>query len=163
MQTVKIILAIAIITVLIGGCSTSRSTKVYTESQALEVQNVKSGIIESVEPATLRKDGTIIGTASGAILGGIGASTVGKGTGNQLATAAGVMLGGLIGHYLEQGVTDRDALKLVIKMDNGQRIAIVQEADVAFQPGERVNILTSHTDNTKRVSKIGDTTIPDNQ
>ncbi|MDM8558930.1 glycine zipper 2TM domain-containing protein [Candidatus Parabeggiatoa sp. HSG14] len=154
MQIVKIIIAISITTLLFSGCMTSRSTNVYSDTQSLQAEDVEGGIVESVEAATIRQDGTIIGSAGGAILGGIGGSTIGGGTGKELASVAGVIIGGLLGHYIEQGVTDKGALKIVVRLDSGEKIVVVQEDDVAFQPGEKINVFSSRTDNTKRVSKI---------
>lgn len=157
----SMLILLVLATFLIGGCTTSRSTKVYTEGQALQAEDVEEGIVESVEPAVIRKDGTIVGQVGGAVIGGIAASTIGGGKGKQIATTGGVILGGLLGHFLEQGVTDRDALKIVVKLDNGEKLVIVQEADVPFQPNERVNVFSSRMDNTKRVSKISSTSHSD--
>jgi outer membrane lipoprotein SlyB len=154
MQIVKFILVIATVTLMLSGCSTGKSTKIYTEDQALQYQDVEKGTVESVEPAIIRKDGTIVGTVGGAVLGGLAGSTVGGGRGSDIATAAGVIIGGALGSLFEQGITDRGALKIIVVLDDGGTMAIVQEDDVSFQPGERVNILTSHTDYTKRVSKL---------
>ena len=154
MQILKIILAISIVTFLLGACTTSRSGKIYTEKDALQVEDVEEGVLESVELATIRKDGTIIGTAGGTVLGAIAASTIGGGKGKQLASVGGAVIGGLLGHYFEQGVTDRNALKLVIRLDSGEKVVIIQEDDVSFQKGERVNVFSSRNNNTKRVSKL---------
>ncbi len=156
MQITKIILAISLISLIFmfGACTQSRSSKVYTEDQALQGEDVESGVVENVEKVTLRKDGTIVGTVGGSVIGGIAGSTIGGGKGKTIATTAGVIIGGLLGSWLETAVTDRDALKLVVRLDSGEKLAIVQEADVPFKPGERVNVLTSRKDYTKRVSKI---------
>jgi outer membrane lipoprotein SlyB len=151
---INMIVASLLIMFLLGGCAMTRSGSVYTSGQALQAEDVAEGVIESAEPATIRKDGTIIGDVGGAIIGGIAASTIGGGKGKQLATAGGAIIGGLLGHFLEQGITDKKAVKLVVKMNNGDKIVIVQEADVIFQPGERVNVFSSRVDNTKRVSKL---------
>ena len=154
MQHIKMIVALFVITLLIGGCTTSRSANVYTEGQAMKAEDVEEGIVESVEPATIRKDGTIVGSVGGSVLGGIAGSTAGGGKGKDLFAVAGIIIGGLLGHYLEQGLTDRDALKIVVKLNSGEKIVIVQEDDVVFQAGERVNVFSSRMDNTKRVSRI---------
>ncbi|MDM8569285.1 glycine zipper 2TM domain-containing protein [Thiotrichales bacterium HSG1] len=154
MRVVKLILAISLITFLLGACTNNRSGRIYNESDALQVEDVEEGMVESVELATIRKDGTIIGTAGGTILGGIAASTIGGGTGKQLAAVGGAIIGGLLGHYFEQGVTDRNALKVVVRLDSGEKVVIIQEDDVLFQKGERVNVFSSRNNNTKRVSKF---------
>ena len=154
MQTIKIIIALSIAIILLGGCVPDRSTKIYTSGEALQAEDVEEGIVESTEPATIRKDGTIIGTIGGAIIGGIAASTIGGGKGKEIATTGGVILGGVLGDLFEKGVTDKNALKIVVKLNSGQKIVVVQEADVTFEQGERVNVFSSRTDNTKRVSKL---------
>jgi outer membrane lipoprotein SlyB len=154
MQALKIIITLLIITFLIGGCAPDRSTRIYTAGQSLQAEDVEEGMVESVEPAIIRKDGTIVGSVGGTVLGAIGASTIGGGTGKELATVGGAIIGGLLGSLFEKGITDQQALKIVVKMDSGQKLVIVQEADVPFQPGERVNVFSSRTDNTKRVSKF---------
>ena len=154
MQTIKVIIALFIINLLLMGCVTSRSTNVYTEGQALEAEDVEEGVVESVEAATIRKDGTIVGSVGGSVIGGIAASGIGGGKGQAIATTGGIILGGLLGHLIEQGVTDRDALKVVVRLQSGKKIVIVQEADVTFQRGERVNVFSSRVDNTKRVAKL---------
>ena len=151
---VKIVLTISIITFLLGACTTSRSGRIYNESDALQVEDVEEGMVESVELATIRKDGSIIGTAGGTVLGGIAASTIGGGTGKQLATVGGAIIGGMLGHFFEQGITDRNALKIVVKLSSGEKVVIIQEDDVSFKKGERVNVFSSRNNNTKRVSKF---------
>jgi outer membrane lipoprotein SlyB len=154
MQTAKIIIALSLVTFLLGGCTPDRSTKIYTSKEALQAEDVEEGIVESVESAIIRKDGTIVGTTGGGIIGGIAGSTVGGGKGQQIASTVGVILGGWLGDKIEKGVTDLEALKIVVKLNSGQKIVIVQEADVPFEPGERVNVFSSRVSNTKRVSKL---------
>ena len=154
MPKIKIIIAIAIITFLMGGCTQDRSTKVYTAGESLQAEDVEEGVVESVEAATIRKDGSMVGTAGGGIIGAIGGSALGGGKGKEIAAVGGAIIGGLLGSLIEKGVTDQDALKIVVKLNSGQKIVIVQEADVIFQPGERVNVFSSRTNNTMRVSKL---------
>ncbi|MFK5970358.1 MAG: glycine zipper 2TM domain-containing protein [Candidatus Marithrix sp.] len=154
MQILKIIFTISLITFLLGACTTSRSGRIYSEKDALQVEDVEEGVVESVELAMIRKDGTIIGTAGGTVLGAIAASTIGGGKGKQLASVGGAVIGGLLGHYFEQGITDRNALKIVVKLENGEKVVIIQEDDVLFEKNERVNVFSSRNNNTKRVSKF---------
>ncbi len=59
-------------------------------------------------------------------------------------------MGGLAGSAVEEGVTRKNALEITVKLDSGPLIAIVQEADEAFNPGERVRIVENG--NTSRVT-----------
>ncbi len=155
MQTVKILIALLTAILLFGGCSTSdRSTKVYTSKEALQAEDVQEGVVESLEPAIIRKDGTVIGPGGGGVIGGIAGSTIGSGKASQIASVAGSMVGIWLGDLIEKGVTDQKALKIVVKLSNGQKIVIVQKDDVLFEQGERVNVFSSRVNNTKRVSKL---------
>ncbi|HHB92597.1 MAG TPA: glycine zipper 2TM domain-containing protein [Thioploca sp.] len=154
MRILKVIFTIFLITFLLGACTTSRSGRIYTERDALQAEDVEEGVVESVELATIRKDGTIVGTAGGTVLGAIAASTIGGGKGKQLASVGGAVIGGLLGHYFEQGITDRNALKIVVRLESGEKIVIIQEDDVLFEKNERVNVFSSRNNNTKRVSKF---------
>jgi outer membrane lipoprotein SlyB len=49
--------------------------------------------------------------------------------------------GGLAGSAIEEGVTRKDAIEITVKLDGGSMIAIVQEADEQFHPGDKVRIV----------------------
>ena len=53
----------------------------------------------------------------------------------------GAVAGGLAGSAAEEVVTRKDALEITVKLDGGALVAIVQEADEAFQPGDKVRIV----------------------
>ncbi len=142
------------IAILLGGCAPDRSTKIYTSAQALQAEDVEEGIVESVQEAKIRKEDTLVGSIAGAAIGGIAASGIGGGKGSDIAAIAGAVVGGFLGDKAEKLVTDKKAYKIVVKLDSGQKIVVVQQADVPFQPGERVNVFSSRVDNTKRISKL---------
>jgi outer membrane lipoprotein SlyB len=54
----------------------------------------------------------------------------------------GAVAGGVAGHALEERLTKNDGLEITVKLDSGQLLAITQEADEQFHPGERVRILS---------------------
>ena len=53
----------------------------------------------------------------------------------------GAVVGGLAGSAAEEGITRKDGLEITVKLDGGAMIAIVQEADEAFKPGDKVRIV----------------------
>jgi outer membrane lipoprotein SlyB len=55
----------------------------------------------------------------------------------------GAVVGGLAGAAAEEGLTRKDGLEITVKLDNGSMIAVVQEADEQFHPGERVRLVES--------------------
>ena len=149
MNTVKLV-GIAVMLAMLGACASSNSGSVYSRDEARKVQTVKMGVVESVRTVKLEGTKSPVGTAGGAVVGGVAGSTVGGGKGQAIATVLGAIVGGLAGSAAEEGLTRKDGLEITVKLDSGTMIAVVQEADDQFQPGERVRILESG--GTTRVS-----------
>jgi outer membrane lipoprotein SlyB len=61
-----------------------------------------------------------------------------------VASVVGAVAGGVAGQAGEQLATGKTGLEITVRLDSGQLIAIVQEADEAFKPGERVRVLRGH-------------------
>ncbi|RLC20247.1 MAG: hypothetical protein DRH56_10490, partial [Deltaproteobacteria bacterium] len=95
---------------------------------------------------------SVVGPAAGAAAGGALGSTIGHGSGRTVATVLGAIAGGVAGAAVEEGVTQKDGLEITVKLDNGDAVVVVQEADVPFAVGDRVRVLTG-SDGTTRVSK----------
>jgi outer membrane lipoprotein SlyB len=83
----------------------------------------------------------------------VAGSTIGEGKGSTLAALGGALAGALIGSAGEEKFTRKDGLEITVKLDNGNEVAVVQEADVPFQVGDRVRVLTN-SDGTTRVEKF---------
>ncbi|ADQ85370.1 17 kDa surface antigen [Methylovorus sp. MP688] len=149
MNTVKLV-GIAVMLAMLGACASSNSGSVYSRDEARKVQTVKMGVVESVRTVKLEGTKSPVGTAGGAVVGGVAGSTIGGGKGQAIATVLGAIVGGLAGSAAEEGLTRKDGLEITVKLDSGTMIAVVQEADDQFQPGERVRILESG--GTTRVS-----------
>jgi outer membrane lipoprotein SlyB len=148
-NTVKLV-GIAVMLAMLGACASSNSGSVYSRDEARKVQTVKMGVVESVRTVKLEGTKSPVGTAGGAVVGGVAGSTIGGGKGQAIATVLGAIVGGLAGSAAEEGLTRKDGLEITVKLDSGTMIAVVQEADDQFQPGERVRILESG--GTTRVS-----------
>lgn len=133
-------LAIAM-AVLLAGCATSNSGGVYSREQTRQVQTVKMGVIESVRTVKIEGTASGVGVGTGAVVGGVAGSSMGGGKGKILTTVIGAVAGGLAGSAIEGKVTEKDGLELTVKLDNGTMLAIVQEADDQFHPGDRVRVL----------------------
>jgi outer membrane lipoprotein SlyB len=138
--------------VFLSGCASSRSGEVYSRDQARQVQTVENGTVESVKQVIIEGTKTPVGTAAGAVTGGVLGSTMGSGSGKTVATVLGALAGAAAGTAAEEGLTRKQGLEIVVKKDSGQTIVIVQEADVLFEPGDRVRIIQAQ-DGTTRVSK----------
>ncbi|HSH72138.1 MAG TPA: glycine zipper 2TM domain-containing protein [Methylophilaceae bacterium] len=140
----------ALVASLLSACASSNAGNVYSRDEARKVQTVKTGVIESVRQVKLEGSKTPIGTVAGGVVGGVAGSTVGHGAGSTIAAVIGAVAGGLAGSAIEEGVTRKDGVEITVKLDSGPMVAIVQEANEVFQPGEKVRLLESG--GTTRVS-----------
>lgn len=135
------LLLITTISLFVAACASSNSGSVYKRDDARKVQTVKTGVVESVRSVKLEGTKSPVGTVAGGAIGGIAGSSVGGGRGSAIAAVIGAVAGGLAGSAIEEGVTRKDALEITVKLDGGGLIAIVQEADEQFNPGEKVRIV----------------------
>ncbi len=140
-MNIRIGWSLAIIATLLAGCASSNSGGVYSREQTRQVQTVRMGIIESVRTVKIEGTRSQVGTAAGAVVGGVAGSTIGHGKGSVVGAVAGAVAGGLAGSAIEESVTRKDGLELTVKLDNGPMLAIVQEADEQFHPGDRIRVL----------------------
>lgn len=136
--------AVSLLTVLLAACATSNSGSVYSRDEARKVQTVKTGVVESVRQVKLEGTKSPVGTIAGGAVGGIAGSSIGgDGKSGMVGAVIGAVVGGLAGAAAEEGITRKDGVEITIKLDGGGLIAIVQEADEVFVPGEKVRILES--------------------
>lgn len=134
--------AVLATTVLLAGCPASTSGGAYTREQTRQPQEVQLGVVESVREVQIEGTKTPIGPAAGAVVGGVAGSSIGRGKGSAISAVIGAVAGGLAGGAIEEGVTRNKGLEITLKLDNGRLIAITQNADENFRPGERVRILS---------------------
>ncbi|MDQ5847408.1 MAG: hypothetical protein M3544_00370 [Pseudomonadota bacterium] len=136
------ILAVALVAVL-AGCMSRESANVYSKHEAGREQLVRMATVDSVRKVFIDGSQSGIGAAAGGVAGGVAGSGVGQGRGSAVVGVVGAVAGGVVGNVIENKVTSKDGFEITVKLDSGEMRAIVQEADVAFQPGQRVRLLTS--------------------
>jgi outer membrane lipoprotein SlyB len=127
---------------LLGGCAYHYGTRDYRGYETMGEQSVRYGVVETVRPVRIQPGESGVGTAGGAMLGGIAGSTVGGGSGQAAAAIGGAILGGLIGQSIERSANERQGIELTVLLDSGKYIAVVQEADEEFRSGDRVRIVS---------------------
>ena len=136
-------LALAAVTTLaLTGCAGSQSGSAYSRSQTRGEMHVRMGVIESVRQVTIEGTQSGVGTIAGGAVGAIAGSNVGQGKGSTVGSVLGAVLGGVAGQAIEEKTSKKDGLEITIKLDNGQIIAVTQEADEQFRAGERVRVLS---------------------
>ena len=99
---------------------------------------------------TIVPDAARVGALAGGIVGGVAGSNIGGGKGATIGTVLGAVAGGVAGQAIEEHASKKNGLEITVKLDGGQLVAITQEADEQFHPGERVRILSGR--GTSRVS-----------
>lgn len=151
MDKSAIIFAAAALATALSGCAPGLGGSSYSREQARREQTVRMGYVESVREVKIEGTRSGVGAATGAVAGGIGGSTIGHGRGSAVAAVAGAVVGGIAGQAAEQGITARRGVEVTVKLDNGSMIAITQEADETFRPGDRVRILSDGA--TSRVTR----------
>lgn len=127
---------------LLSGCANTSSGGVYGQSQTRHEMMVRLGVVESARPVKIEGNKSGVGTLTGAVIGGAAGSKVGQGKGSAVAAVLGAVAGGIAGGALENSSTQKDGVEVTVKLENGSLIAVTQEADEIFRPGERVRVLT---------------------
>ncbi|GAA4329949.1 glycine zipper 2TM domain-containing protein [Pigmentiphaga soli] len=133
---------VASMAVLAGCAGGSNSASVYGAGQAQREQVVRYGVVESVRPVTIDRGQTGVGTAGGAIVGGVAGNSIGGGRGQIITSVLGAIAGGIAGQAAERGLSKSNGLEITVKFDNGEVRSIVQEADETFYAGDRVRVLS---------------------
>jgi outer membrane lipoprotein SlyB len=142
MNKVISICAAALATLLLAACAGSQSGSAYSRSQTRGEMNVRMGVVESVRTVTIEGTQSGVGTVACGVIGGVAGSNVGQGKGQTVGSVLGAVLGGVAGQAIEERAPKKDGLEITIKLDSGQIIAVTQEADESFRPGERVRVLS---------------------
>lgn len=78
-----------------------------------------------------------VGTAAGAVAGGILGAGVGDST---AATAVGAVLGGVAGTYAESKLRKQDAQRITVNMKTGGTVTITQPVDARLRQGMAVRV-----------------------
>lgn len=142
MTASKGVLAAAVLGLALGGCAYHYGSGDYRGYQVRGEQSVRFGVVDSVRPVRINPRDTGVGAATGAIAGGIAGSNVGGGSGQIVGALGGAILGGVIGQNVEQSANERRGEEITVLLDSGKYLAVVQEADESFRPGDRVRVLS---------------------
>jgi outer membrane lipoprotein SlyB len=128
--------------VTLGGCVNGYGAGNVSAGSVGQSATVYTGSVTSVREVIIKPDNSIIGAASGAVLGGIAGSEIGQGDKAETAGAiGGAVLGGIAGNEAGKALGTRRGYAYIVRFDNGEVKEIVQGADVFIQVGTPVNII----------------------
>ena len=146
----------------LGGCATMDGRPYYSSSGygssyygqdyygygSQATQAVYYGRVESVRTVAVQdRDGVGAGAVIGALVGGAIGNQIGDGSGRTAATIGGALAGGYIGNRIQDSQpSNRMGVEVVVRLDNGQRIAVIQDGRYRFYEGQRVRVSGSGRD-----------------
>lgn len=115
----------------------------YTEAAAPVAKNYcgNCGNIESIREITTRAQGSGVGAAGGAILGGLLGNQVGGGNGRSLATVAGAVGGAVVGNQVEGNMKASHSYEIHVRLDNGTQRTFHQQNPPGWRNGDRVKVV----------------------
>jgi outer membrane lipoprotein SlyB len=138
----RIALPVLLSAALVGGCADMGSlggTKYGETGGATASQTERDGTISTLE--TIQVDDKYklgVGTAVGAVAGGLLGAGVGDST---TATVAGAVLGGVAGTYAESKMGGKqDAQRITVNMKTGGSVTITQPIDGRLRQGMAVRV-----------------------
>ncbi len=99
------------------------------------------GNVESVRAIKQRAEGSGIGAAGGAIVGGLLGNQIGGGTGRQLATVAGAVGGAVVGNQVEGNMKATTSFEIRVRLDDGTLRTFRQASEPQWRSGDRVRIV----------------------
>ena len=133
--------SLALVAVLTVGCSSgggTGGTRYGETSHNTMKQSDRYATVSDLETVKVDEKYKLgIGTAVGAVAGGLLGSQIGDGTG---ATVAGAVLGGAAGTYAESKMGKNIAQKVSLAMDTGGKVTIVQPEDSRLRVGMKVRV-----------------------
>jgi outer membrane lipoprotein SlyB len=132
-------------------------SRTYSSYEVRQQQVLSTGVVEDLRVVHIKVQDNVsyAGTAIGAGLGGLAANRVGQGNGRIAAVLIGSAIGGTIGNRFANGPQYRDATEIIVHIDQGPVVAVVQENDGAdLRIGDKVRLIGGAS---TRVVRMGNT------
>jgi outer membrane lipoprotein SlyB len=99
------------------------------------------GRVESVEAIKKNAEGSGVGIAGGAVVGGLLGNQVGGGNGKTLATVAGAVAGGFAGNEVEKRVRATTSWEVRVRMEDGTLRTFPYTTQPGWNAGDRVKVI----------------------
>ncbi len=141
MKSGLLVCALLLPGVLLTACASSSSPDVYSRSQARKAYMVYDAVVLEVRAVGIEGRSSRVGTLGGAWIGSTAARSLGSGRGSRVAGAIGGVAGAVAGQGIEREITGEQGLEILLELENGEMVAVVQGADLPFEAGERVRVL----------------------
>ena len=120
------------------------SGSTYDRGEMGQPQSFSKGIIISERNVTVKGTESGVGAVSGAVMGGLGGSTVSDdGAISAIGAIGGAIVGGMVGAKAEELIMRGDASEFVIQPDVGESFTLIQVNDEELKAADRVLIINS--------------------
>lgn len=141
MKSVFSAVAVATCVISASACAPATTGSSFSNSEAMRMQQVQFGEVVAVRAVEIRPGQTRLGTATGAVLGGLAGSQIGGDTVSNVAGGVvGAVAGGALGSAI-QGSRVTPGIEVTVTLSGGRTVAIVQPGDVRdFRVGDRVRV-----------------------
>lgn len=135
--------AILVVILSLTGCAAPLTSDHYNAAETRTAADVNFGKIVHLSTVALNGNNSGLGASAGGGLGAIAGSTNGIGIKSIASAAAGGILGSMLGSASEEAATRKTGIELIIQLDGGRAIAVVQEkSNVIYKLGQRVRVMT---------------------
>ncbi len=99
------------------------------------------GTVESVRTIKTRAQGSGLGAAGGAVLGGLLGNQIGGGNGKKLATVAGAVGGAVVGNQVEGNMKATTSYEVHVRMENGGKRSFTLQNLNGYNAGDRIKVV----------------------
>jgi outer membrane lipoprotein SlyB len=99
------------------------------------------GVVEATREVNHRGDGSGLGAAGGAVVGGLLGNQVGGGHGKEAMTVVGAIGGAFAGNQIEKQVRATRSFETMVRMNDGSSRTIAQATQPEWHSGDHVRIV----------------------
>ena len=99
------------------------------------------GVVLSVREVDVKGQGSGLGAAGGAVVGGVLGNQVGGGRGKQLMTVVGAVGGAVAGNEVEKRVKSTKSYETTVRFEDGSSRAISEANAPSWRAGDKVRVV----------------------
>jgi outer membrane lipoprotein SlyB len=146
--------SVVILACSLAACAAPSPAGTYSRRDVQRAWTIEQATIADVNEVTIEGTRTTgIGQVGGGAIGWSIGRNVGHGGGRVFGGVVGAVAGAVAGEQIERSARRQKGYEIVVDLDKGGSIAIVQPADQPFAEGERVRVYTRR-DGSARVAKM---------
>jgi outer membrane lipoprotein SlyB len=97
--------------------------------------------VESVREIKTRAQGSGLGAAGGAVIGGLLGNQIGGGDGRKLATVVGAVGGAVVGNQVEGNMKATRSYEIRVRLDDGTSRTFTRDSLDGYSTGDRVKVV----------------------